>query len=163
MSLAVITGHCYRNYWAEIGTSTPIAEDAVVMFGVRDLSPEAERERLQASQITVVEWRSGKAQGDLVTPLDRLARRVTEVYLHIDLDGFDPALAPGVVDEPVPGGLSVEDAELIIRSTAERMRITAATLATYTPEADRDDRTLELALGLIDLIGESVRSRSVSP
>jgi arginase family enzyme len=34
-----------------------------------------------------------------------LAERVDEVYLHIDLDGFDPEVAPGTVDDPVPGGL----------------------------------------------------------
>ena len=46
MSLAVLTGHCYRDYWAQIGDRTPLAQDAIVMFGVRDVSPEAERERL---------------------------------------------------------------------------------------------------------------------
>src|SRR2546421_10841885 len=51
MSAAVITGHCYRNYWAQIGDNMPIAEDAIVMFGVRDVSPQAERERLQRSAI----------------------------------------------------------------------------------------------------------------
>ena len=30
-----------------------------------------------------------------------------------------------------------------------------ATLATYTPEFDRDDKTLRLALRLIELVGES--------
>jgi arginase len=52
MSLAIVTGHCYGNYWAQIGDSTPIAEDRIVMLGVRDLWPEAERERLERSAIT---------------------------------------------------------------------------------------------------------------
>ena len=43
-----------------------------------------------------------------------------DIYLHIDLDGFDPEVAPGVVDEPVPGGLSLEDAERIVQATGER-------------------------------------------
>jgi arginase family enzyme len=81
---------------------------------------------------------------------------VREIYLHIDLDGFDPELAPGVVDEPVPGGLSLEDAERIVQATAERFHIKALPLATYTPERDRDERTLRLGLRLIELIGECV-------
>ena len=88
-------------------------------------------------------------------PLERLARRVQEIYLHIDFDGFAPEVAPGIVDEPVPGGLSVEDADTIVRATGERFRIRAATLATYTPSNDVDDRTLRLALRLIELIGHA--------
>jgi arginase len=157
MSLAVVTGHCYRNYWSQVGDSTALAEDAVVMFGVRDVWPEAERERLDRSQIHVVEWRNGKPHGDILGALDRLAARVSDVYLHIDFDAFAPEVAPGVVDEPVPGGLSAEDAETIIEATAERFRIKAATLATYTPELDHDDKTLRLALGLIRVIGACAR------
>lgn len=75
-----------------------------------------------------------------------------EVYLHIDLDALDPEVAPGVVDRPVPGGLSVEEAESIIAATGERFRIRAATLATYTPALDRGDRTLRAGLRLLEPI-----------
>src|SRR6266566_2740457 len=68
MSLAIITGHCYRNYWAQIGESTPIAEAATLLLGVRDLSPEAERERLERSAIQVVNWQEGKPQVDVPVP-----------------------------------------------------------------------------------------------
>jgi len=86
-------------------------------------------------------------------PLERLARRVQEIYLHIDFDGFAPEVAPGIVDEPVPGGLSFEDAEGIMRAAAERFRIRAATLATYTPELDKEERTLRVGLLIIELLG----------
>jgi arginase len=156
MSLAVVTGHCYRNYWAQIGDNTPLAEQNIAMFGVRDLSPEAERERLEGSAISVVPWRDGKPGGDVTGTLDQLAQRVDEIYLHIDFDGFAPEVAPGIVDEPVPGGLSSEDAEALIRAAGERFRIRAVTLATFTPNRDVDDKTLRLALRLIELIGASV-------
>jgi arginase len=154
MSTAVATGHCYRDYWAQIGDNTALAEDAIVMFGVRDVSPQAERERLQRSAIRVISWRDGRPEGDILPPLDDLARRVRDVYLHIDFDAFAPEVAPGVVDEPVPGGLSIEDAERIIGATAERFRIRAATLATYTPELDREDKTLRVGLRLISALGD---------
>lgn len=154
MALAVVTGHCFRSYWARIGDSTPLAEERIVTFGVRDVSPDAERERLERSPIHLVEWRDGRPQGDVLAAIDGLATQVQEVYLHIDLDGFDAEVAPGVADQPVPGGLTREDAETIIRATGERLRLRAATLATFAPAFDRDDRTLELALSLILLIGE---------
>src|ERR671938_1719407 len=80
MSLAVVTGHCYRNYWAQIGDATPLAEEAIALLGVRDLYPEAERERLERSAIEVVPWRDGKPAADIAAVLDRLAQRVADVY-----------------------------------------------------------------------------------
>lgn len=124
------------------------------MFGVRDLSSEAERERPERSAIAVVAWRDGRPQADIQTALDQLAQRVDEIYLHVDFDGFAPDVAPGVVDEPVAGGPSLEDAESIIRGTADRFRIRAATLATYTPDLDVHDKTLKVGLGLLDLLAE---------
>jgi arginase len=159
MSLAVITGDCYADYWAQIGDSTPLEKQNVVLFGVRELSPDGERERLEASSIRVVSWRNGRAAGDTVAPLDDLAARVDEIYLHLDLDAFAPDVAPGIADEPVPGGLSFEDAARIIRAAGQRFRVRAATLATYVPAKDEGDRTLRLALRLIDLIAESARPR----
>jgi arginase family enzyme len=134
----------------------PVAEEAIAMFGVRDYWPEAEHERIERSAIQVVEWQDGNPQGDVLAVLDELAARVKEVYLHIDFDGFAPEVAPGVVDEPVLGGLSLADAERIIRATAERFRIRATTLATFTPGVDLDGKRLRLGLRLIEILGECV-------
>jgi arginase len=153
MTMAVLAGHCYRNYWAGIGNSAPIAEDTIAMFGVRDVSPQAERDRLERSPIHVVEWHDGEPNGDLLAPLEGLADRVKEVYLHIDFDAFAPEVAPGIVDTPVPGGLALEDAEAIIAATMERFAIRAVTLATYTPAHDEDDKTLHVALRILELVG----------
>jgi arginase len=152
MSAAIISGHCYRDYWAQIGDSTPLAENTIAMFGVRDLSPEAERERLERSAIQVVEWRNGHPDRDILATLDDLASRARDIYLHVDLDAFAPELTPGIADEPVPGGLTLEQAETIIRATADRFRIQAATLTTYAPVRDRDERTLRVVLSLIELL-----------
>src|SRR5919197_1560180 len=110
-SLPLVIGHCYRNYWSQVGDNTPLAEDTIVMFGVRDVSPEVEPERLNRSRIRIIEWREGEPQGDILDVLDRLASRVSKVYLHVDFDSFAPEVAPGVGDDPVPGGLSREHAE----------------------------------------------------
>ena len=41
-----------------------------------------------------------------------------------------------------------------MRGTAERFRIRAATLATYTPERDQDDKTLRVGLRLLELLAD---------
>jgi arginase len=154
MSMAVVTGHCYRDYWGEIGDNTPLAEESVVMFGVRALSPEAERARLEESAISVVGAPSGSWRGEVAPALDELAQRVEDVYLHVDFDAFAPEIAPGIIDEPVPGGLSLADAEEIIRATGDRFHIQAATLATYTPELDENEKTLRLGLRLLERLAD---------
>ena len=154
MAAAVITGHCYANLWAQAGDNRPIAEATVAMLGVRDLSPEEERERLERSAIEVVPWQDGRPQRDVLDCLDDLRGRVEDVYLHIDLDTFDPDVAPGIVDPPVPGGLSWEDADRVLRAVADRFRVRAVAVTTYNPELDEDDKTLRLALRIVELVGE---------
>jgi arginase len=152
MTLAAVAGHCHRDQWAELGHSEPVAEASIALIGVRDLSPEAERERLERSALEVVPWSAGRAGGDVPAALDRLSERVGEIYLHIDLDAFDPEIAPGVVDEPVPGGLSAADGEAIVRAAVERFDVRAAAITTYVPGRDRDNRTLDLQVALIELL-----------
>jgi arginase len=152
MTLATVVGHCHRERWAQIGRATPIPEHATALVGVRELSPAAERRRLAASAIETVAWRNGKPRRDPLAALDALAERVDDVYLHVDLDAFDPAVAPGVVDDPVPGGLSLAEGELVVRAVLERFGVRAATLATYVPARDPDGVTLDLQLRLIELL-----------
>ncbi len=52
----------------------------------------------------------------MLTSLDQLAKRVPEIYLHIDMDAFDPQIALGVVDSDyrVPGRLSLQDMDVAL-------------------------------------------------
>jgi arginase len=155
MSLAIVVGHCHREHWTELGGARPIAEEATVLLGVRDLSPAAERSRLEESAVRTVPWSEGRAQGDVLGALDALAGLVPSVYLHVDLDALDPSVAPGIVDDAVPGGLSLEDASGIVRGVAERFDVRAAALTTYVPDRDRDDRTLHAQLRIVELLAGS--------
>ena len=155
MSLAVVTGRCYRNLWAQVGDNTPIAEPNTLLVGVSDLSPAAERERLERSDVRTVPWHDGEPEADLDAALDELASRVQDVYLHVDLDAFDPRVAPGIVDDPVPGGLSLRDMEEAVRAVTTRLRIKAAAVTTYTPDRDEDDKTLHAALAIVELLADS--------
>jgi arginase len=152
MSAAVIAGHCHAELWAQAGDATPVPEERIAMLGTRELSPDAERERLERSRIHVVPWRDGRPQGDLEAALDAVAAGVGEVYLHIDNDALDPAVAAGIVDEPVPGGLSLEQLEEVVRAVTARLRLRAVALTTFTPARDREDRTLRAGLRVLELL-----------
>ena len=151
MSLAIATGHCYRKLWTSLGQATPLAEDTVLMIGVRDLDAE-EAERLASSGIDVVHWSDGEPGADVTAALDRLAGRVEDIYLHIDLDALDPSVASAIVDHPVPGGLSLGQLEMVLRGVVERFRVRAAAVTTYDPTLDPDERTLRVVLRIAELI-----------
>jgi arginase family enzyme len=68
-------------------------------------------------------------------------------------------VAPGIVDEPVPGGLSLDQREEIVRGVTSRFRIRAAALTTFTPARDEGDRTLLAGLRVLDLLGDYAASR----
>jgi arginase len=148
MCLACCCGHFGADAWATVGDNTPIAERHVLMYGTRDLDP-LERVRLERSAVTVVEWRDGQPRGDLRAPLDALLGRVEAVYLHIDLDGLDPTVAPGTYDHPVPGGLSLAQLDLILDGL-RGVRLAGATIATYNPERDVGDGALRAALHIVE-------------
>jgi arginase family enzyme len=85
------------------------------------------------------------------------ARRLP--YLHFDIDALDPSVAPCVVDRPVPGGLSLEQAEDAIRTVTSRFTLRAVDLAVYNPELDEEDRTLRAGLRIIELLTDALPSR----
>ena len=53
MGLAIAVGHCWKEMAESVPGFSPVAEENVVMAGVRDVHP-AEEERLAASEVTVV-------------------------------------------------------------------------------------------------------------
>ena len=158
MSLAVITGQCYRNYWAQIGHSTPIAESATLMVGVRDLDP-AEKERLDHSAIQVVKWREGKPQSDVQTALDRLAQRVPEVYLHINMDSSTQRSRRASWALRCPAGFPWRRWRKLFVLSFARFRVRAAALAVYDPDNDPDDKTLRTALRIIEVLADGARAQ----
>jgi arginase family enzyme len=65
MALAIVTGHCYAAWWAQIGNAAPVPEPHVALFGIRELSPDAEREHVERSRMLRVAWVDGQPDGDI--------------------------------------------------------------------------------------------------
>jgi arginase len=147
MTLAVVVGDCGDTVWRALEWHR-LAPERVALLGVRSLSPVEEARRLARSTLKVVQWREGAPLGSPQTALDRLAAEVDRVYIHVDLDALDPSIGSGVVDPPVPGGLSAEQLYELLDQVHERFTIAGATLATYTPSRD-DGSTLPVAVGAV--------------
>jgi arginase len=96
----------------------------LVQVGIRTLTPH-QRDQAARFKVEVIEMRRF-AEG---------ARPTTggPVYLSIDLDGLDPAFAPGVSHRE-PGGLSVRDVLAIIHAIPGE--IVGADVVEYNPQQD---------------------------
>ncbi len=102
-------------------------EIPIVQCGIRSLSrPEAEWLRSEAGRRLVTTFFDHEHR-----PLAPKAEAVIDalpggdgdpVYVSIDMDGFDPALVPGV-GTPEPGGLSWHDVTAVLRACSRRRRI----------------------------------------
>jgi arginase len=154
MALAIVTGHCYAAWRAQIGNAVPVPEAHVALFGVRDLSPDAERERVEQSPMLRVAWVDGQPDRDIDLTVATLADRVEQVYLHIDLDALDPAITPGIVDAPVPQGLSLAQLDEVLDAVTGTLALGAIAVTTYTPSRDVDDATHATALHILARIAD---------
>jgi arginase len=76
-------------------------------------------------------------------PLEKIAG---PVYVSIDLDGLDPAFAPGV-SHPEPGGLSTRDVVSLIHRLPPG--IVGADVVEYNPDNDVRDLTARVAAKLV--------------
>lgn len=74
----------------------------------------------------------------------------TPVYISLDIDGLDPAFAPGVSHRE-PGGPSTRQVIDLIRSI--RQPIVAADVVEYNPRCDIANQTAVVAAKLVKEIG----------
>jgi agmatinase len=87
--------------------------------------------------------------------IDRLLELIPHrpVYLSIDTDVLDPAVAPGT-NTPVPEGLSVGELRTILAHITRERDVIGCDFVELNPERDQHQRTsLTLAYLLLGVIG----------
>ncbi len=123
--------------------------DRLVQVGIRTMTGHT-REQADRFGVEVIDmraWDSG-ARPSVDGPL----------YLSIDLDGIDPAFAPGV-SHPEPGGLSVRDVIAIIQQT--QGSLVGADVVECNPEVDPTGLTARVAAKLVKELVASMHSSRV--
>jgi agmatinase len=83
------------------------------------------------------------------------------LYLSIDLDGIDPAEAPGV-SHPEPGGLTTREVLAVLRR--QTARVVGADIVELNPRFDSNERTAILAAKLVrEVAALAARNASGGP
>jgi agmatinase len=120
----------------------------IVQVGVRTLNRHC-REQAERYGVEIIPM-SGFAH-DAVPSLG------APLYVSIDLDGLDPAYAPGVSHHE-PGGLSVRQVLDVLH--AQRARLVGADVVELNPRRDLNDMTATVAAKLVkELAGLAHRNR----
>lgn len=149
MGLSIALGWCWRTAAASVPGFRPVSPEATFLLGARDLDPQ-EATLLAESKVMVV------PVSDVPVRLpERLAAgRLPEGlgYLHLDLDVLDPDSVGRANALPAPKGLSVAQLTAAISAIQTRVRLGAATIASYAPEYDRDQTVCRAAFAALDAI-----------
>jgi arginase len=120
----------------------------LVQIGIRTLTRH-QREQADRFGVEIIDMRAWScgARPDI---------SVNEtIYLSIDLDGLDPAFAPGV-SHPEPGGLSVREVISLIQGLEAPM--TAADIVECNPDVDPGGVTARVAAKFLKEIAAAMQS-----
>lgn len=121
----------------------------LVQVGIRTLNRQC-REQAERFGVEVIEMKDF-APGHVPLPSPPL-------YISVDLDGFDPAFAPGVSHHE-PGGLTVRELLAVLRRVPTP--IVGADIVEYNPARDVNGVTATLAAKLLKELASLTRGTPI--
>jgi arginase len=144
-AVAIITGRCWTQLAATIPGFSPVSDDRVCLIGTRDLD-SLESALLEESSVDVIEPK--QLRSALPTTLKSIRRHVESIYVHLDLDVLDSAVA-AANSYALSGGLTLEDVDHALEQIAREFRIDGLTLSAYDPAVDTSGDAGRAAIRLI--------------
>ncbi len=149
MPMAAAIGAAGDGFASEAWPIPMIDAARSTLIGLRSLD-EGEKALLRGSALTGVTMSEIDRRGMASVVADAIerARGAPWVHLSFDLDAVDPAFAPGV-GTPVPGGLSLREAHLLMEEVAASGLADSFQLVEVNPILDEHNRTGALAVELI--------------
>ncbi len=150
MPLAVLLGHGHPSLTALAGASPALRPEHVVVYGARDVDI-GEAELIKHTGVRVFTMSEIDARGAancLDEAMTILSKASGGIHLSYDLDGSDPAVAPGV-GTPVPGGLNFRESHLACETIARSGRLVGMEMVELNPTLDVENKTGKFAVWLI--------------
>lgn len=157
MPLATLCGIGDRRLVDLAWDGAKVRPEDVVLIGVRDLD-SGEKKLMREASVTVYTMKEIDRLGLPRIAEETLARLGGLPRLHVsfDADVLDPEIAPGV-GTPVPGGLTLREAHLLMELFADSGRVTSLDLVEVNPILDRQNRTASVLVDLAaSLLGKKI-------
>ena len=151
MPLAVLLGTGHPDLTGVFGSEPALNPQDVVVFGARDVDAKEVPlvKELGVRVYTMHELDRRGVATCMDEALERVLAHTAGVHLSFDLDGVDPAVAPGV-GTPVPGGLSLRESHLICEMINQTGKLLGMEMVELNPTLDDRNRTGKLAVWLIE-------------
>lgn len=153
MPVASLLGYGDKTLQGITGNPLPkIAPEHLVYVGVRSFEKE-EYELLQRLGVKIFDQEEVQTRGleAVMAEAEQIVTQGTAGFgISIDLDGFDPQVAPGV-GSPEPGGLPRQETLQALRRFNRHPHLMALEIAEFNPALDIDDKTAQLVLDLCDV------------
>lgn len=149
----------FDSYLPDFAHGTPVRQAVdqglvagVTQVGIRGLnSGKADWEEARSRGVRVI-TRQEFAAGGIEPVLTHVPAR-HPLYVSIDIDAFDPSIAPGT-GTPEPGGLSYVEGRSLLRRLAGHAPVVGIDLVEVNPQYDHGEITAVLACRLLlDLMG----------
>jgi arginase len=154
MGLSVLTGSAWQALLETVPGARPVRESAVVLTGARAFDP-SEETRIRASQILQLTSAQAGSPETLVEAVGALTPEPTGLYVHVDLDVLDAAVADvNVYSEP--GGLDGDQLDGLVGALLRTFPVRAISLTCYDPAIDTTGRVPPIALRLLGTVARSL-------
>ncbi len=135
MPVSVASGQSLERLRLTAGLDPAISAGDIVMMGMRDVDP-LEQGLLDRSEVTLVSASDMVARGRTMRDaVDRLARRVDVIYIHVDVDILDATEIPGSFYETAGGPTAAQVAHVLEELTANP-KVAALGISSF-PTAER--------------------------
>jgi arginase len=133
----------------------PVRDDNVMLIGARHLD---DNETALLSQTKVARVSADSVRKEFTDVLARFEKRVSDIYLHVDLDVLDTSEG-NANSFAVAGGLSLRELLAAIQAIGDVVRIRAAALTAYDPACDENGKMSEAATTVIEAAIEANAQR----
>jgi arginase len=160
MPLAALLGYGAGELTRVRDASPKLLPQHVVVIGARSYEP-AERTLLDVLGVRVIDAQEVTRSGlrAVIADAIRIVTTGTAAFgVTVDLDAFDPVVAPGV-GSPEPGGLTGQDMTQALAACARDARFAAFELVEYNPRHDKGGITARLALDLLGSVAGALHAQ----
>ena len=135
MCLAILTGQCWPNLVKRFDNFLAIPGNRIIQVGVRNVDPE---EELNLRSVNITRVDPGETD-QLAEKVGRLAKRTSQLYVHLDADVLD--VSEGAANSyACAGGLSGAQLNDCLRAIARTGKTSAASITSYDPACDTNQR-----------------------
>ena len=158
MPVSILLGKGFAELLQLFYRQKTILPENIVLLGLRDID-SAEKQILKKSGVTYYTMRDIDEKG-----IQKIVKEICKhnfkniegLHVSFDLDVMNPPQLPGV-STPVPGGLTVREAHLLLEMLCETQNIVAADFVELNPFKDVQGQSAIMATELIcSLFGKTI-------